>query len=407
MKSKSVALIFLLFFFLNSFAQERVRSMSDGKRRIFYTDIIDAENKLLAYYEERKEKEVSDNEYSSKYFPYEIFKDLVLHDERTMYHDFNIQGIEELYSEDKCIKIYSWNTGEGGAVRNFVYDGIFSYQIGGMYSALSPTYDDEIKEIVKEEECNNIIPLWLNPNKITFLKQENDVYTFIVNFNYRTYGYSEEINAYSIDSNGRISKANVFEMLDGNLVSEVSHAFLPGWSEFNNCLEGNASYISIPVMFQPKETEGYCYPHPSGRVQRWHFDGSIFKYDGVFYDKEENINAKLRNYSSNVVTLEIEPWSIRIDLMPNGAYRYSSWKNKSISETPDLVINNGYRTTPTKGDKGFHSLKEQYVFQNDEYFYVVSYEMVIYNGRYECYSPRLVVKRNDKVLMSLSNANVQ
>ena len=145
MKSKSVALIFLLFFFLNSFAQERVRSMSDGKRRIFYTDIIDAENKLLAYYEERKEKEVSDNEYSSKYFPYEIFKDLVLHDERTMYHDFNIQGIEELYSEDKCIKIYSWNTGEGGAVRNFVYDGIFSYQIGGMYSALSPTYDARVE----------------------------------------------------------------------------------------------------------------------------------------------------------------------------------------------------------------------------------------------------------------------
>lgn len=407
MKSKSFASIFLLFFVLNTFAQERVRSMFDGKRRIFYTDIIDAENKLLAYYEERKEKEISDNEYSSEYFPYEIFKDLVLHDERTLNHDFNIEGIEELYSEDKCLKIYSWNTGKGGAVRNFIYDGVFSYQIGSVYGALSPTYGGEFQEFEKEEEYNDIIPLWLNPNKITFLKREKDVYIFFVDFDYRTYGYTQRLNAYSIGNNGVISKANVFEMEDGNLISEIYHAFLPGWSEFNNCLEGNASYISRPVMFQPEETVGYCFPHPSGRVQRWHFDGEIFKYDGIFYDKEENINVKLRNYSSNVVTLEIEPWTIRIDLMPNGAYRYSSWKNKSILAPPDLVINNGYRTMPTVGNKGFHSLKEQYVFQNDEYFYIVSYEMVIYNGSYECYSPTLVVKRNDKVLMNLSKTNVQ
>jgi hypothetical protein len=53
----------------------------------------------------------------------------------------------------------------------------------------------------------------------------------------------------------------------------------------------NTSSISRPVMYQPKETEGYCCPHSSGKVQPWHFDGSIFKYDGVFYDKEENINV--------------------------------------------------------------------------------------------------------------------
>ena len=106
------------------------------------------------------------------------------------------------------------------------------------------------------------------------------------------------------------------------------------------------------------------------------------------------------------MTLDLKPWIIRIDLMPNGSYRYSSWKNTDISTTPVMVINNGYRQSPIEGDKGFKSFKEEFIFHNGQYFYIVAYEMVILNGRYEKQSSSLTVKKNEKVLMQIkSNAN--
>lgn len=98
----------------------------------------------------------------------------------------------------------------------------------------------------------------------------------------------------------------------------------------------------------------------------------------------------------------MKPYTIRVDLLPNGSYRYTSWKNKSISEKPDIVINNGYRNEPTEGNNGVHSIIEKFVFQNNEYFYILSYEMVVYNGHYSCKSLNLTVKRNDTILMTLT-----
>ena len=77
-------------------------------------------------------------------------------------------------------------------------------------------------------------------------------------------------------------------------------------------------------------------------------------------------------------------------------------ENKSISEKPDIVINNGYRSEPTEGNNGVHSIIEKFVFQNNEYFYILSYEMVVYNGHYSCKSLNLTVKRNDTILMTLT-----
>ena len=395
-------LLTLLFFCINSHAQQRVRSMSDGVRRIYYTELSEAKTKLMEYYKERKNNDESDFEYSLEHFPFDMFKDLVLHDERSLCYDFAFNEIDEITSDDKTIKIYSWNTGQGGAIRNFQYDGVFTYISNEQYYAFSPVYEDEYREDVVNDGYSNIVPLWLSPSSLHVVAKDSRSVKFIIDFSYRTYGYYQTLCAYSI-TDGKLSSESIFEMEDGKCVSEIEHSFLSGWSEFPSYISCDSHTILRPIMYQPEETIGYCLPYSSGRTQQWKFDGLKYKYHGIAYVGDEVVHSKLRNYSANVVTLHMGPWIIRIDLMPNGAYRYSSWKNKDISQEPNIVINSGYRTTPVEGDEGFISFKNEYVFQNNEYFYIVSYEMVVYNGMYECSSPQVIVKKNDKVLLTIAS----
>lgn len=95
--------------------------------------------------------------------------------------------------------------------------------------------------------------------------------------------------------------------------------------------------------------------------------------------------------------------------MPNGANRYASWKNKKVDEEPDLIIYNGYCASSEikeNDDVGLFDAKiikdEKYIFQNNECFYEVSW---IYEVGYEFtrfHSWKIVVKRNDTILMTLT-----
>ena len=71
--------------------------MSDGEKRIFYNTIEEAEQRLYEYHQERGESLFS--------FPFEMFKDLILHDERSINYDFSFEYITEIYSDEKVIKI--------------------------------------------------------------------------------------------------------------------------------------------------------------------------------------------------------------------------------------------------------------------------------------------------------------
>ena len=89
--------------------------------------------------------------------------------------------------------------------------------------------------------------------------------------------------------------------------------------------------------------------------------------------------------------------------MNNGTYRYSSWKNKGTDEKPDMVINNGLLLESISGVKGLKSLKEKYVFENNGYYYIVSFERVVYTRFVSIEDAKLEVKRNDKILMELKS----
>lgn len=385
-----------------SLAQNKVKSMSDGEKRIYYSDINDAVIKLQEYSKEREQKNKSDFEFYSDYFPYEMFKDLILHDKRTLKHHFDLGNISEIYSDDGQIKMYIWNTKTGGAVRNFIFDGVFSYIHNDEYYALVNTYEDEYRESIDEYAYNNIINLGLGPNEIISLPHSDNKKYFCIKTTYKTYGYVQLLEAYYIDKNGTIVKAPIFKDAN-NSKTVLANNTLEGWgiySIFGIEFQNNTIYRSI--NYQPKELEGWCFPYPSGKVEVYEYTDGIYNKTKEMYDPYDLVNHSLLNYDAIIAEFYIEPYNLRIDLLSDGSYRYASWKNKSISEKPDIVINNGYRSTPVEGGKGVHSITEEFTFQNNEYFYIFSYEMIVYNGRYSCESPSLTVKQKDKVLMTLT-----
>lgn len=123
----------------------------------------------------------------------------------------------------------------------------------------------------------------------------------------------------------------------------------------------------------------------------------------VVQTKESNIyqldlHEDVRSFSANIASLEFAPWKIRIDMLQDGSYRYASWKNKELSEKPNIVIGNG-RYTSTKVNKGVKGEIVEFLFYNYGFEYIITYENVSY-GSYDKTTPiSLVVKNKGKTIM--------
>ena len=81
--------------------------------------------------------------------------------------------------------------------------------------------------------------------------------------------------------------------------------------------------------------------------------------------------------------------------MPNGAYRYASWKRpKTTSDAPDMILNRG--TENIIQNTYDYDCTYKYVFRNNEYSYILSCNFA------ELYAV-LVVKKNSQVLMRIES----
>ncbi|MBR4848409.1 MAG: hypothetical protein IKV07_03520 [Bacteroidaceae bacterium] len=381
MKRIALFLTLSLLICLNSLAQSRTRIMSDGERRISYVDVPDAEKKLKQYHEERKQNERNGVEYSSGTFPCGMFQDLILNDERTLYYDFSFEDLYAVSSHDKSIKVYHISG---------VDELLLSCVINGEYCVayIENEYDGYYKT--------------LNLCDLHCVKRGDGFMTFCIYLGYECTSYDLNMSAYTIYKSGKVQKTPLFEDADGNLQTTLDHYVELNMTSkqdfellYNAHIKCDNREITVPLL-----VPGVASPSgESGRVERWVYDGSVFRYAGITYSKEEIVNAKLRNYSANVAILNLEPWTIRIDLMPDGFYRYSSWKNKDMSQEADLVLMGGinHSVDISNGDSMYACLY-MYLFRNGDYSYIVSYECDFFGGgAYECTSPKLVVKfKNEK-----------
>ena len=73
MKRFGIFFILLCCLTSNAFGQQKVKSMYDGKKRIYYSTVEEAESKLLEYIQANNQ---------GHDFPSKLFVDLVLNDDR-------------------------------------------------------------------------------------------------------------------------------------------------------------------------------------------------------------------------------------------------------------------------------------------------------------------------------------
>jgi hypothetical protein len=133
---------------------------------------------------------------------------------------------------------------------------------------------------------------------------------------------------------------------------------------------------------------------------------TVDAYNGT-YSEEENVQAGLHeelcNFYRNIAILSNDSWTVRIDEMPDGSYRYASWKDKKTTEAPDLVMSEGIHDTATEYDEneGYITLA-QYIFSNDAYSYKVSwvddYSFTNNNPK----NWKITVTKNDELVLTIS-----
>lgn len=385
-----ISILFLMFILQTGFAQSQSsKSMSDKYKKIYYTSIEDAERKLIQYQIERRSKEINDNDdFSTSYFPYEMFKSLVKSDERTLTYDFNLDEVNEISSADGTVKLYNWSYGNY-ATTGEDSDGILTYISKGRYLYYESTEtDDGYHDLVVPTDTYKI--------ETVILDEGNHIFLFFAGHRVAV-SLDRWVSAYIL-SDSSIEPYHLF-MVNGELTSTMRRITSSG-----GYYNGGIEYADGSLMVSQ---EGHCPfdtwgPIASGYKDIYKFNGQRFIYTETKYDEEVPLNNKLRNFKHNIVCLEFLPWKIRIDYMPNGTYRYVSWKNKAMSESPDLTINNGeYRFT--KVDKGWGGKLVEFIFNNNGYEYIVSYEIVEYNRFNDLTPISLVVKQNGKVLMNVKH----
>ena len=380
-----------------AFAQA-LQSMCDGEKRVYYTDMVDAKNKLIEYHKERclmENKYKNDSRFSSSLFPFEMFKDLVLHDERAFNYNFSFSEIKELKSSDNKVKLYSWDNYTGGHT-NRIYDGITTYKYNKKYYAYAMAWDGFD---IASEQNGNIVHNNLDDLRIVTSALGKTVYLVFESARYE-YVVVDEVRAYSL-CEGNLTAELIFNV-NNQCQYILSNNYQLDFGSKNLCkmkyLDG-ALWVSQKWL--PEKLEGYTYPIASGLVDVYKYDGYLFNLEKTIYKSNEPLYKNLENFQKNICSIDLSPYTIRIDKMPNSTYRYSSWKNRKTNEVPDIIINNGLLLESISGGRGGRSVKEKYVFENNGYYYIVSFERVLYTRFISIEDAKLQVKRNDKTLMEL------
>ena len=374
--------------------------MYDGEKRIYYSSVDEAEKNLVEYI--KTHNDLND-------FPSKLFIDLVLNDDRCYDYDFSklieasaevtIRQLRIETSDDGRLRLYTWDA-DGGSMS--CYTGITSYKNEtGIHSYASPIGYDWGDDNNPYAQLGYIA---CGVTKIITLPQKNGCNTYVV-FTHSSGSNIMQmtaLNAYEIEADGIKSK-DIFPE-GSKYTSSISYYRDPSQAYSTGIMLSDTELI-IPETMESENPYGLA--RITGRNHVYKYDGEKFKFHKTEYG--ENLYSGLCNYSHNIIIINASPWIIRIDKMPNGAIRYASWKNKSENEKPDLIIANGYCASSElreNKDSGIWGAKvskdEKYIFQNNEYFYEVSWK---YEGGYEfthLHSWKLIVKRNDTVLLTLT-----
>ena len=384
---KKYVFLLLALFALSVSAQEEVHSITDGETNIYYSSIADAENKLIEYI---------DNNDSYCGFPSELFSELVMNDERCFGYDFGrlierardatVRPLRVVTSDDGNLRLYTWDV-DGGTMS--CYSGIVSYRNSNGIFSHTTVNDDTWGD---ESQNSAYIACGAFEIKTIRLSNGNPVYAIFRHSSGSSIMHMTVVSAYTITESG-IMQYNLFKH-NGDEMNTVSFYRNPSGSFPIDII------LTDNELIVPETMEGdnpYGGDRLTGRILCYRFNGKVFECTGVSYP--QGLYKDLCNFQYNIIISYQDPWIFRIDRMPDGSYRYASWKNKKETDEPNIVVNGDTYTSTVLDETISNAKEEKYVFKNYSYTYEISWIVEYYTY---LHSFKVIVKRGDEVLLTVT-----
>ena len=181
--------------------------------------------------------------------------------------------------------------------------------------------------------------------------------------------------------------SNKFEINEdyGSITSpqfDVEHQIINSFSR------GSASY---------HESESYIVKNNSLiRISKIVDDNFNYKY--IVYDGENEVDVyeALRRVNLNIAFFKTKKFNIKIDLLDNGNYRYSSWSaSKNLRNTPDLVLKNGVKQEADN--------EISYKFEKGEFSYVCIFNKFTSDGQLQVFQNKKEIVNQEASVFIVPN----
>jgi len=319
-----------------------------------YSTIEKAESKIVA---EMDSIYATENSYYIHRMHNEKLITLIKHDPRAYSYDFPLMQkrdyVSVVASDDNKLRLFYWDTGEGGTMIDWGNLCLFESE-GKIFM-----YDCGIYEI-ENTEADEFSP-GCAVERLHTIKADNGEQYYLAQIYIRessNLGY-QEIFPVKI-SDGKLVPVEIFDRDSDNYNNCTREYTIADWYYKANVGEGwdwlyrfdkDNQTLYVPEVVDMELTDRY---------NLYRFNGKRFEYigdDGGFW-----LHPSIREFKRLKLLFCTKDYRIRIDVMDNDTYRYTSWKKSaSMSERPDLIIHNGIYN---ESDKKFH-------FENNGYTYCI------------------------------------
>ena len=289
------------------------------------------------------------------------------------------EDVHVCVSEDGNVKFYSWDTGMGGTCPDY---------------AVLCQFRNNDGEVKTEDFCKKEgEPAWVS--KVHSIRRSDGTTYYITKRSHRASsndGYMW-MDAFVIE---RDSLKNVSVLDGGDDLDECGLEINYWISEWYYTTNGEGwdwlfEYdVKTKNLYVPlTEYTENSIPLITDRYRLYHFNGMEFVDKGEVPHKE--LHASLSSYARLAKYFRTKGYTVRVDKMGNGDYRYASWKSSlQMSEKPEIIIFGG------KHDEE----KGSYTFINDGVEYIVGYseDKPLSEGGFE-HHEFLLVRKDGKILL--------
>lgn len=299
-----------------------------------------------------------------------ILTELILSDTSTISYPFQ-QLVDSRYvnitmSNDEDLRFYSWVTPFGGTMLN--YGNAFQYKSNGKVYSFEYTpwdYDESYNYIEPIEGCGN----GRSFVKIHTINIGEKTYYLVGDWARYNSGHGVGgINAFTIED-GKLKTEKIFKTQNDTLDAiHIEYCFSHRHLVVNNrkrsdwifSFDENTNTLYVPLI-----NDDISFGYVTDQYLLYQLKDGYMQYigrDGGFW-----LHPSIKKFEYLEGIYKTEKFNIRIDYLENDNIRYVSWtKDKTMTDTPDLIIDKGIRIDHWQ--QTLHPYYE-YIFENKEYAY--------------------------------------